>query len=149
MALVRTRNRPESVFDLVNSNLFQEFDRFFSQPSAVNNVSNGFMADFYETEDALVLEMAVPGYQAEQLDISIEGRDLSVKGKTATEEKTEDQDRRYWMQSISRSEFSRSLRLPQTVDVENINATVQDGILQVTMPKVAEAKVKKIAIGNA
>ena len=147
MALVRMRTRP---FDLVNGNLLQDFDRFFNEVAspAFQNGAQGYQADLYETEDQLVLEMAVPGLKAEDLEISVEDHQLVVKGKVS-EEKTEGEDRRYWMQSISRSEFSRSLKLPKTVNLDAIEATVVNGILKVSMPKMAEAKVKKIEISNS
>ncbi len=145
MAIVRMNPNPVRL----SNNLFNDFDRLFSDLASRNSVANeslSYPADLYETDNHIVLEMAVPGLTAENLDISVEDRNLVIKGKFAEEKSEENQDRRYWMQSVSRSEFSRSLKLARTVDVDNIAATVENGMLKLEMPKVAEAKVRKIEI---
>lgn len=142
MTLVRTQTRPQRMVNF-NSNLFRDMDRMFSE---VTSAANSYPADLYETDDKLVLELSVPGLRAEDLDISVEDGQLTVSGKALSEHKEEGEERRYWLQSIARSEFSRSLKLPKSVDVENISAQVQNGILHLTMPKAAEAQVRKIEI---
>lgn len=144
MALVRMNKTPLAL----NNSLFADFDRLFGELASSNqNLTDAFNypADLYETDEHVVLEMAVPGLKAEHLDISVEDRYLSIKG-SFTEESKEDKDRRYWMQSLSRRDFSRGLKLPRSVDVDAIQASVENGILKLRMPKVAEAKVKKIEI---
>jgi HSP20 family protein len=142
MALMRTRTRPES-WNLAN-NLFQDFDRFFNDVAApVANLTPNYPADLYETDEQVVFEMAVPGVKVEDLDISVEGRQLFVRGKLPT---TEDENRRYWVKAIPTGEFTRTVTLPNGVNTDNVEANVQHGILRVALPKVAEAKVKKIAI---
>jgi HSP20 family protein len=138
MALVRVR--PQA-WDLINRNFFQDFDRFFNE-AVVNTHEN---LDLYETEEQVVLEMAVPGIKTEDLDISAEGRQLTIKGKYPT---VEDSNRRYWVQGIAKGDFNRTVTLPAHVQLDNVQAQVRDGILSLTMPKVAEAKVKKIAINS-
>lgn len=147
MALVRMQSRPTRMFDLMSSPV-RDFDRLFSELATPLTAQSAYAADLYETEDKLVLEMVVPGLTAKQLDISVEDGQLIVKGSAVEETKDQNEERRYWLQSISRNEFSRSLKLPKSVDVDAIHADVQDGILTLTMPKAAEAKVRKIEIGN-
>lgn len=145
MAIVRMNPNPVRL----SNNLFNDFDRLFSDLASRSTVTNetlNYPADLYETDNHIVLEMAVPGLSAENLDISVEDRNLIIKGKFSEEKSEENQDRRYWMQSISRSEFSRSLKLARSVDVDNIAATVENGMLKLEMPKAAEAKVRKIEI---
>jgi HSP20 family protein len=141
MALVRMRTRPEN-WSLANS-LFQDFDRFFSDVTTPAANNNGYPADLYETDEQVVLEMAVPGVKVEDLDISVEGRQLFVRGKLPT---SEDGNRRYWVKNIPTGEFTRTVTLPNGVNTDNVEANVQHGLLHVALPKVAEAKVKKIAI---
>jgi HSP20 family protein len=104
-----------------------------------------YPVDLYETEESIVLEMAVPGVRVEDLDISIEGRQLSTQG---TLPEREGEGRRYWLQNIPHGQFSRTITLPVTVEVDNIEARVHDGLLVLTMPKVAEARARRIAISN-
>ncbi|MEJ2218922.1 MAG: Hsp20/alpha crystallin family protein [Gemmatimonadota bacterium] len=144
MALVRnTRTLPVRRFAL---DPFEEFDRMLGDFGSSLQRGGEWLSypiDLYETDTDLVLEMAVPGISTEDLDISIEGRQLSVRGKLP--EAAED-GRRYWLQSIPRGDMSRTVKLPAAVEVDKIKAHVADGMLQLTMPKLAEAKVHKIAI---
>jgi len=149
MALVRMNHSRNPL----NSSFFADFDRLFNELNSTvkYNESLNHSADLYETDDQLVLEMLVPGLEAKDLDISVEDRKLIIKAnfeQAETDTNTEHQDRRYWMQSISRKDFSRSLKLPNSINVDAIDANVEKGILRLSMPKVAEAKVKKIKIAN-
>ncbi len=131
--------------------MLAEFDKLMAQPEGSARRGNRGSAhgiDLYETTDGLVLEMAVPGVKAEQIDVSIEGRQLTVRGASArlTEETSE--DRRYWLQGITRGEFVRTIAVPSGVRSDDISATVTDGILRVVMPKAPEAVARKIAVAQ-
>jgi HSP20 family protein len=104
---------------------------------------NSYPADLYETDEHVVFEMAVPGVRVEDLDISVEGKQLFVHGKLPT---SEDGNRHYWVKNIPTGEFTRTVTLPNGINTDNVEANVQHGMLRVALPKVAEAKVKKIAI---
>lgn len=157
MAIVRRRNsaqsRPSQAWGLSNSDavgsLFSDFDRIFNELAAPyaggaqTQWAQSYPVDLYETSENVVLQMAVPGVQVDDLDISIEGRNLSIRG---TLPESDDDGRRYWLQSIPRGEFSRTVTLPANVDLDDIHASVDTGLLTLTMPKVAEAKARKITI---
>jgi HSP20 family protein len=150
MTLVRTRTLPRRM-RTIDNDLFSDVDRFFGTAGSLfaRTSSGGYPVDLYETEHALVLQMAVPGLGSDDLDISVEGRQLSVRGTLADNGETDpsdDSERRYWLQSIPRGDFSRNVRLPASVDTDAIEARVIHGMLTLTMPKVAAAKVKKIPI---
>lgn len=126
--------------------LFDEFDRYFGElaaPLLQGSQATAFPLDLYETDEHVVLELAAPGLTADDLDISLEGRQLSIRARVPD---AEDDGRRYWLQTIPRGEIDRTVKLPVSVDVDAIDARVRDGLLRLTMPKVSEAKVKKIAV---
>ena len=140
MTLIRTRPIRTTTPDA----LFDPFDRLFDlMSSSPPPRDTDTPMDLYETDDALVLELAVPGLTASDLDVSIEGRDLTIRADVAT---PDTEGRRYWTRTIPRGQTTRSLKLPNSVDVDRVEARVQDGLLTLTMPKVNEAKVKKIEI---
>lgn len=149
MALVRTR----PIRDWgVDTDTFDSIDRLFERMSApvlsaTANAAQASPFDLYETDDALVLEMAVPGVSADDLDVSIEGRQLSIRG-TLPESDDVEEGRRYWTRSLPRGEIGRTIKLPAGVDAEAVTARVHEGVLTLSMPKVQEAKVKKIAIAR-
>lgn len=155
MTLVRRRPNTSSVpsWNLDGTNrapsVFDEFDRLFNQLAtptySPSQWTQGYPIDLYETGEELVLDMAVPGIEIEDLDISIEGRDLTVKGSLP---QYEGEDRRYWLQTIPRGEFRRSIKLPTEVDVESVSASVHNGLLRLSMPKMAQARARRIAISN-
>ncbi len=105
--------------------------------------------DIYEDAQRLVLKLEIPGIPQEDLDIRVENQTLTVKGerKFEAEEKEENFHR------IERrfGSFVRSFTLPQTVDVDSIQANYENGVLKLSISKKAEAKPKqiKVEIGNA
>lgn len=157
MALVRRQNslrsNPKRGWDLASQgdfgNFFGDFDSLLSEIASPfysqSQWSHSYPVDMYETSDAIVLEMAVPGIKVDDLDISIEGRQLSIKGQLP---ESDYEGRRYWLQTIPHGQFSRTVTLPTSVEIDNISANVSEGLLTLTMPKVAEAKARKIAVNG-
>lgn len=142
----RWSTRPASL-----GTVFQELEQLL-QPVDAAGVNRGSIGayhpiDLYETDDAVVMKMAVPGVAAENIDISIEGRQLSISGRIADE--VEKSDRRYWLKGIALGEFSRSVTVPSGIDANAIDAKIEEGILTVTMPKAPEALSRKIAVARA
>ena len=126
---------------------FDAFDRMLQQmstgPYADRHESAGAPYDLYETDEALVLEMAVPGVAADMLDVGIEGRQLTVRAEIP---EPDDEGRRYWTRNVPRGAISRTVKLPASVDVDGVHATARDGVLTLTLPKAQEAKVRKIDV---
>lgn len=148
MTLVRTtRNVP--VRWALGEDPFSAIDRLFQDLGGTigSREDAATPMDLYETDDALVVELVVPGVHADDLDISIEGRQLSIRGTLPAA--PEGEQRRYWLQSIPRGPFARTVRLPVNVDVEHVAAEVHDGVLTLRLAKVAEAKVRKIEVRHS
>jgi HSP20 family protein len=103
-------------------------------------------ADVYEDEDNITLKMEVPGVKQEDLDIRIDGNTLSVTG----ERKFEKDEKKENFRRVERQygSFSRLFELPSSADRENIMANFRDGVLQIEVPKRAEARGKQIQIGG-
>ena len=105
--------------------------------------------DVAEDEKAVTLTAELPGLKDEDVEVVLRDDMLTVKGekKSEREEKKENfhlTERRY-------GAFERTFRLPETADADKISAAFDDGVLTVTVPKKAEAKVKaerKIKVGK-
>ncbi len=110
-----------------------------------------FPIDLYETTSDVVLVMAVPGMRPEQLDISIEGRQLTIRGALppVEAEGEEAEERSYWVRGIPRGEFQRIVTVPAGVDADRIHASVDQGLLTLTLPKASEAQARKIDVQQA
>lgn len=107
-------------------------------------VRTGLAVDIYEKGDALVVKAAVPGIKADDLDISVSGDVLTIKGETKEAEETKDEN--YHRRELRLGSFCRSVRLPTEVDVNKVDAVFAEGILTLTFPKPEETLPKSISI---
>jgi len=100
------------------------------------------LLDMYETEQAYVAEVTVPGLEAEDLDISVSGSKLTVKGQRKAPEGAPT----YLHRERPAGRLSRALRVPEDVDVNQITAKLANGVLTVTMPKGKAAEAVEIEV---
>lgn len=101
--------------------------------------------NMFEKDDSVHVEVEVPGYTSEDLDISITGDILKITGKSkdTTEEK---KDRRYYMTEISERSFTRTITLPYEVVSDKATASFSNGMLKLVLPKSEKALPKTIKI---
>jgi HSP20 family protein len=123
------------------------FDRSFFRPSETG-LSTGWAGmvplDLYETADHVVIKASVPGVQPEDIDVSVTGDTLTIKGEVyATQEEDEGS---FLCQECQYGAFSRSVTLPDGVDAERADAAFENGILTLRIPKVEQAKPKSIKV---
>ena len=103
--------------------------------------------DAWETEHAFVVQLDLPGVQADQVDLSFERNTLTVSGKRAPTLRAPEQgELRVFFAERASGAFTRSLRFPQYVEGDKIDAHFNDGVLTITVPKAEAAKARKIAI---
>ncbi|MHC4925632.1 MAG: Hsp20/alpha crystallin family protein [Planctomycetota bacterium] len=102
-----------------------------------------------ETADALLLSAELPGLSEDEVSIELENNVLSISGQKAEERTEGDEERRYHLWERRYGTFQRSFTLPRTVKGDDIRAHFEHGILRITMPKVPEAKGRKIEIQKA
>lgn len=130
------------------SNMRREFDRFFSElPISFDNEHGigGIRVDVHETENEVVATCDLPGLEKkEDVDIDIQNNRLSISGsiKRTNEIKEENmlKKERYT------GRFQRMITLPNPVSHDGVKATYKNGILEITMPKVAKDVKKKIDV---
>jgi HSP20 family protein len=100
--------------------------------------------DISERKDAYLVSVELPGIGIDDIEITFEGGLLTIQGERhvphdSSEEKMHRVERRY-------GAFRRSITLPTHVMAESIEATAQDGVLQILVPKAAEVLAKRIAV---
>jgi HSP20 family protein len=100
--------------------------------------------DISESDDKITVKAEVPGLDAKDIQISLVGDVLTVKGEKKSER--EEKKENYHLVERSYGSFSRSLKLPATVDADKIEATYKQGVLTVECPKKEEVKPKTIDI---
>jgi HSP20 family protein len=99
-----------------------------------------------EGKNAYHIEVDLPGVKKEDIHVNIEDNVLTISGERKVKNEVKEED--YYKVESSYGSFSRSFTLPEKVDVENIHANSEDGVLEVVIPKleVVENKAKKIEI---
>ena len=100
--------------------------------------------DLYEMKDELVIKAELPGLHKEDIDISLEGNTLVIKGEKKTEEVP--QEASYCSCERCFGQFYRSLEPPFHVDADKVSSSYSDGILEIRLHKAEEAKSKHIEI---
>jgi HSP20 family protein len=100
--------------------------------------------DVIDRDDEVVVHAEIPGVDKKDLDISVAGNALTIKGKTSREEKEEKGD--FYRCEISRGSFARTVNLPAEVDTTQARASFRDGVLELKLPKKPEAKRQPINI---
>jgi len=100
--------------------------------------------DVIDRDEEVVVRAEVPSVKKEDIEISISGNLVTIKGETKKEEKEEKGD--YYRAEISRGSFSRMVSLPADVDESKAKASLKDGVLELTLPKLEKAKRRTIKV---
>lgn len=102
------------------------------------------LMDVFEEDNKLVMQMQVGGLKENEIDISVSGGVLTIKGERHDSEE-EKQKRNYILRETSTSIYRR-MALPKRADADRVEADLKDGILRIEVPIKAEPKPKKVAI---
>lgn len=133
------------------------FDEFFSRdwswplrwerpslPSLATIEARMPKLDIIDRDDEVIVKAEVPGVNKDDIEISLTGNLVTIKGETRKEEKEEKGD--YYRCEISRGAFSRMASLPAEVDDSKAKAVLTDGVLEITLPKVEKARKRSIKV---
>jgi HSP20 family protein len=136
-------NEMVSLRDAVN----RLFEDSFIRPGVWPTPFDGGLSvpiDMLETKDNVVVKMSAPGVKPEDIDISVVGDTLTVKGETKSEEQSEEGS--YIRKERRFGAFQRTLSLPASVASDKAKAEFENGVLTLTLPKAEEAKPKSIKV---
>ena len=121
--------------DFIGKDLF-DFPTVFATGTSVPAVN------IMETENEFKVEVAAPGMEKKDFNINLDNNVLTISSEK--EETNEDKDKKgnYTKREFSYSSFARSFTMPDSVNIDKIAAAYKDGVLNITLPKREEAKVK-------
>jgi HSP20 family protein len=146
---VRHRQRQDPLFDF-RYQVNRLFDDFFEQPlglrpffeeSSLMEEFNPRM-DISETDQEITITAELPGLEAEDIHLTQDHNTLLISGEKRAEK--EETSKRFYRSERSFGTFSRSIPLPEEIDVNKIEATYKRGVLKITLPKtVAAQKITK------
>lgn len=124
--------------------MLNEFDRIFNRPAPRWNNEWGVALDVAENEDGYTVKASLPGMAADQVDLTLEDNVLTIKGEVKADETIE--EAQYHVRERRVGSFSRSIRFPVLVDGNGVEATFENGVLTLHVPKAEEVKPKRIEI---
>ena len=137
-------------------NALSDFDRYFESflgdsifSPATRVLSRLPAVDIRETENAYTLDMELPGYNENNIEIQVDGSSLSIASKQeeSREENGSGTDQEKWILRERRlNSFSRSFKLPENANPEEVSASFKNGILGLEIKKREEAKKKTVII---
>ena len=146
---------PEAPSELDSLNLFERFqddwDRIFGwsrfpEASGLYDGSVSPSIDVVETEQEVVVWADVPGLDKKDLELSMAGNVLTLKGEKVGQQKSNNKDDRVYRDETWSGSFHRSLSLPDSVDPNQVFAEFRDGVLKVTIAKRPEHKPRQIPV---
>jgi len=123
------------------------FETFFDDMPAVRPYGQAYPGlNTWEDGDAAWVEAELPGLTMEDLDVSVMGTELTIRG----ERKLGSPENASWhRRERAQGRFSRSLTLPWEIDADKVEAKLHDGILTVKLPKAESARPKKVKVLTA
>ncbi len=133
MTLIKWQHRnplSDMVSNIFDNDLGDFFGKRFSDPAA----------NIIENSDSFHLEIAAPGMVKDDFKINLENNVLTISAEV--EDQKREEGKNFSRKEFYYGSFSRSFTLPKTIDVDNINAEYESGILKIVLPKKEEAKVE-------
>lgn len=125
--------------------LFADLERDFFPSAGLETFGAGASpaVNVWEDDENLYAEAELPGLRMEDLQVSVHGRELTIRGRRR---EIKEDDATYRQHERPTGEFARVLELPAPVDADRVNAVLADGVLTLTLPKVPEARRRRIEV---
>ena len=147
MKLKKVEPRNYWMSDLFPSNLNHLVNNFFDNDVSEVSPNTAFFrpsTEIKETGHSFDVLLAIPGIKKDEVNIELNNGVLEISGERKNEKKEENE--KFHLSEISYGKFTRRFQLPDNVDLEKIDATANDGILKVSIPKREETKPKQISV---
>jgi HSP20 family protein len=132
-------------FDGLRSEMDRAMDLFrLPEASGLLDRTTAPAVDVLETDEEFLVVADLPGVKKEELELSVAGTLLSIKGDKRTE--SQNDKRRFFRKETWVGSFNRTIDLPSDIDPEKVQAELKDGVLTVRVAKREEAKTRAIAV---
>ncbi|KAI9194826.1 hypothetical protein LWI28_009486 [Acer negundo] len=135
--------RRTNVFDPFSLDVWDPFDGFFNSGRSEASAFANTRIDWKETPEAHVFKADLPGLKKQEVKVEVEeGRILQISGESSKEQ--EDKNDRWHRVERSSGKFMRRFMLPDNVKMDQVKATMENGVLTVTVPKEKDNKKPKV-----
>lgn len=129
---------PFQDLDLIERRMMRMLEDFGVAPAPLPAV------DLYETEEELIVELDVPGFEEKELAVEATDHTLVIKGEQVKDKKAK--EKTFHLHERLDTQFERRFKLPPEADIAHVDAKFRAGVLEVHVPKVEQAKARKIEI---
>ena len=102
--------------------------------------------DVRETDDALIVEMAMPGITPEEIEVTLDGRTLAIRARTEKDTERQAEEGRYLVREREVASYARVIMLPTEVDAEKVVSSFENGELTLTLPKAVDRRSRRIPV---
>src|SRR5258705_10342020 len=138
-----------STTTMVREDLENLFDRFFGRglsgaPARVFDTMWVPSLDFSEDERNYIVRLEAPGIPKDDLEVNLEGQLLTISGRRHFEK--EEQNEEYFWREREQGRFVRTVRLPSTVNAAKVDATYDNGVMTIRLPKAEGGTKNRITI---
>lgn len=122
------------------------FRRSWMETPTFESMFEGKMmkVDVVDREKEILVRAELPGVKKDDIDITVDDQQVTIKATTSHEEKEEEGE--YYRHEISRGEYHRSFALPTKVNIDKVKTTFKDGVMELTLPKTEPSKRRKIKV---
>ncbi|MHC4996215.1 MAG: Hsp20/alpha crystallin family protein [Planctomycetota bacterium] len=122
-----------------------EFDRFLHNLNEeTDELTASYPVDVREDDESLHVEAELPGFKADEIDVTVDRGVLRI----SAERKSEEKDGKHHLKERRYTSVSRSFTLPTRVQTDHVEARLDDGVLMLTLPKSKEVKPARIEVHN-
>jgi len=149
--LIPWRKKKKDEVAVRKSGMDTVFDRFFDDPffSPMRSLTDTAVfpkLDVSEGKRDITVKAELPGMDAKEIDVSVDGRHLTIKG----EKKQEKEEKKESFYRVERSfgQFHRTVELPAEVEISKVDATYKKGVLKIVMKKTGESETKRIKVAT-
>ncbi|MFQ5538074.1 MAG: Hsp20/alpha crystallin family protein [Gemmatimonadota bacterium] len=105
-----------------------------------------FPAEMVETDDEILISVEAPGFDLDHLNVTVEGNQLFISGERLQEEEVERP--RYWVCERQFGRFQRIFTLPESADMDHVEASYDSGVLEIHVPKKEHARPRRLKIAG-
>jgi HSP20 family protein len=138
------RWEPEREMVTLREAMDRLFDDAFTRPLGLDGALHMPAVDLYQTDNEVVVKASLPGLKADDVQISVTGDVLTIKGEF--KEKEDKKEKAYHLREQRYGAFERTLSLPTEVKSDRAAADFEDGVLTITLPKAEAVKPKTITV---
>jgi HSP20 family protein len=138
-SLIKAGDRFPSVFD----DFFKPWNEWFTNGGLLSKPLNVPAVNVIENHNEYKVSVAAPGMKKSDFEIDMEGNMLTIGSEK--EETKEEKDEQYTRKEFSYSSFRRSFSIPEDVKQDKIEASYEDGVLKISLPKKDDTKTKSVS----